>query len=611
MNQASCDALPLDGGDFPRGDGLVLPVDPTAHAAQPKVRTKRPRPTFEDGSLTRVFKFPSKTYPRSTYYVTGTEIIIRIKKARKKWKLVIPKKRVVSYRTNRWFATPRWVEIELTFTQASRLGFVAPRSPSKRSTGDTAEEHAAHQSLAEGGGTVAGDVTSGVEPEITLADDAILELEPDSDAPTLLVSTKATAAETQAVYASVTESDCADTEDIAPEVQPECTRAGEGILGFTEDVDEPESLRCTAGIPGDFHVASQASDDGVFTSTAGYASACAADSGSGLHHLAATSSVACPEPPLSPIGRPVLSIGSDHPGGRRITALSAFPEIHRESEKPARKINVSFLLTLMLMAAGSSVAWVTLSDFSAKGTIGGSHSVRFEPATSSTQDIVTGSIDKVAAPHTPELDPHTNSEIHALSAPAKTEQLELSAPKVPTAAFEPTGSRQESTNAVALMKHENEPAPQGRATAEQAASALPSTVVYSPTQPLDLAVANQQCRELASAARSIEIHFDYASASLHHASLSSLDDFARRLRSCASGKVTIEGHSDSDGDADRNKAVSVRRAQSVREHLVNAGARSDQLAIIGFGKSRPSVPNDSSANKYKNRRAVLVVELSR
>ena len=112
--------------------------------AQNQKRTKRPRPTFDDGSVTRVFKFPSKAYPRSSYYVTSTEIVIRIKKARKKWKLVVPKKRVAAYRTNRWFAEPRWVEIELTYTQASKLGLVEPRTPSKEVTsGISAEQQVA------------------------------------------------------------------------------------------------------------------------------------------------------------------------------------------------------------------------------------------------------------------------------------------------------------------------------------------------------------------------------------------------------------------------------------------------------------------------------------
>src|SRR5215510_16150547 len=125
------DPLPLSEADRPVGTALEIAA---GGKAQPKARTKRPRPTFDDGSVTRVFKFPSKAYPRSSYYVTSTEIIIRIKKARKKWKLVIPKKRVAAYRTNRWFAKPRWVEIELTYTHASKLGLVEPRTPSTEVT---------------------------------------------------------------------------------------------------------------------------------------------------------------------------------------------------------------------------------------------------------------------------------------------------------------------------------------------------------------------------------------------------------------------------------------------------------------------------------------------
>src|SRR5215470_120619 len=136
------DPLPSHGADPPVGAMLQVAA---GREAQPKARTKRPRPTFDDGSVTRVFKFPSKTYPRSSYYVTSTEVIIRVKKARKKWKLVVPKKRMVA--TNRWFAKPRWVEIELTYTQALKLGLVEPRTPATEITSGTpAEQQVATQS---------------------------------------------------------------------------------------------------------------------------------------------------------------------------------------------------------------------------------------------------------------------------------------------------------------------------------------------------------------------------------------------------------------------------------------------------------------------------------
>src|SRR5262245_14761053 len=157
------DPLPLRVADCPVS---AAPEIAAGGKVQPKARTKRPRPTFDDGSLTRVFKFPSKAYPRSSYYVTSTEIIIRIKKARKKWRLVVPKTRVAAYRTNRWFAKPRWVEIELTFTQASRLGLVQPRTRSPEVTiGLPAEQQVAGTPIGVGDHTLPG-AASELDPNL-------------------------------------------------------------------------------------------------------------------------------------------------------------------------------------------------------------------------------------------------------------------------------------------------------------------------------------------------------------------------------------------------------------------------------------------------------------
>ena len=161
------------------------PADATAGGkSQPKARTKRPRPTFDDGSVTRVFKFPSKAYPRSSYYVTSTEIIIRIKKARKKWKLVVPKKRVAAYRTNRWFAKPRWVEIELTYTQALKHGLVEPRTPSTEVTGGIpAEQQVARLSVVDGDHTLPEGSASEQAPDSTSTWQRCCELDPNVEQP--------------------------------------------------------------------------------------------------------------------------------------------------------------------------------------------------------------------------------------------------------------------------------------------------------------------------------------------------------------------------------------------------------------------------------------------
>ena len=123
--------------------------------------------------------------------MTSTEIIIRIKKARKKWKLVVPKKRVAAYRTNRWFAKPRWVEIELTYTQASKLGLVEPRTPSKEVTsGISAEQQVARHPVVDSDHTLPGGSASEPEPDSTSTWQRLFELDPTVDQPGRLLNTE-------------------------------------------------------------------------------------------------------------------------------------------------------------------------------------------------------------------------------------------------------------------------------------------------------------------------------------------------------------------------------------------------------------------------------------
>ena len=112
--------------------------------------------------------------------MTSTEIIIRIKKARKKWKLVVPKKRIASYRTNRWFAKPRWIEIELTYTQASKLRLVEPKEVTRAMS---AEQQVASHATVESERTRPGGSASEPEPDNASTCPTILGLDPSIDQP--------------------------------------------------------------------------------------------------------------------------------------------------------------------------------------------------------------------------------------------------------------------------------------------------------------------------------------------------------------------------------------------------------------------------------------------
>jgi len=131
--------------------------------------------------------------------VTSTEIIIRIKKARKKWKLVVPKKRMVA--TNRWFAKPRWVEIELTYTQASKLGLVEPRTPAPDITsGASAGQRVARHAVADSDHTLP---NTDPEPDGTSTRQSLVELDPTVEQPGWLLEPE--------------QVDCASDEDLLDE----------------------------------------------------------------------------------------------------------------------------------------------------------------------------------------------------------------------------------------------------------------------------------------------------------------------------------------------------------------------------------------------------------
>jgi outer membrane protein OmpA-like peptidoglycan-associated protein len=137
-------------------------------------------------------------------------------------------------------------------------------------------------------------------------------------------------------------------------------------------------------------------------------------------------------------------------------------------------------------------------------------------------------------------------------------------------------------------------------------------VIAAAREPLrteEPAATLDSCRELKQARAPISIQFEFASSSLDKIAVASLEGITDLLRRCTSAAVSIEGHTSSDGDAERNHALSVRRANEVRAHLASAGLNSSRLTAIGFGPSRPQAPNTTPENKRANRRVELKISI--
>jgi len=83
------------------------------------------------------------------------------------------------------------------------------------------------------------------------------------------------------------------------------------------------------------------------------------------------------------------------------------------------------------------------------------------------------------------------------------------------------------------------------------------------------------------------IRFEKGSAQIAPASLPVLDEVATALQPCAGSVIEISGHTDGDGNAVANGALSEDRAYAVRDALVARGLLPDQLRARGYGAERP------------------------
>jgi len=104
------------------------------------------------------------------------------------------------------------------------------------------------------------------------------------------------------------------------------------------------------------------------------------------------------------------------------------------------------------------------------------------------------------------------------------------------------------------------------------------------------------------------VFFETNKAVIKKQSFGILDDVAKVLRDNAFiKKLRVEGHTDNTGDAKKNMVLSQKRAESVREYLINQGVVADRLVAEGFGQTKPIADNKTTEGKAKNRRVEFTI----
>lgn len=100
------------------------------------------------------------------------------------------------------------------------------------------------------------------------------------------------------------------------------------------------------------------------------------------------------------------------------------------------------------------------------------------------------------------------------------------------------------------------------------------------------------------------VYFAFDSSSIDDAARAVVESKAAFLKNNTQASVVIEGHCDERGTNEYNIALGDRRANSVKNLLVDLGADASKLTTISYGEERLADPT----NHDKNRRVQCVLE---
>jgi outer membrane protein OmpA-like peptidoglycan-associated protein len=101
------------------------------------------------------------------------------------------------------------------------------------------------------------------------------------------------------------------------------------------------------------------------------------------------------------------------------------------------------------------------------------------------------------------------------------------------------------------------------------------------------------------------LKFEFDKADLRPQDRELLSRIAGILMTSRDYTISVNGHTDDVGSEAYNQKLSERRAQAVRDYLVQAGLPAEILSVEGHGKALPLVPGSSEAARAKNRRVEL------
>lgn len=103
------------------------------------------------------------------------------------------------------------------------------------------------------------------------------------------------------------------------------------------------------------------------------------------------------------------------------------------------------------------------------------------------------------------------------------------------------------------------------------------------------------------------IQFELGSANLTAQGKAGLEKIVAFMKQNVTVEILLSGHTSLDGPAEFNKELSLKRVSSCKAYLAAKGIDEGRITVQGFGADKPVAPNDTPANRAKNRRVEMQV----
>ena len=109
-------------------------------------------------------------------------------------------------------------------------------------------------------------------------------------------------------------------------------------------------------------------------------------------------------------------------------------------------------------------------------------------------------------------------------------------------------------------------------------------------------------------ATSFMVFFDWDRSNLSSQAESTIQQAANAYKTTGSARVTATGHTDKSGPENYNMALSLRRANTVKDALVQNGVPATAIAVVGRGEQGLLVQTGDGVREPQNRRVEIVVQ---